>query len=63
MSNRFKNFIEALRARGFIIRRIDPYVWLVNGRLRLTMPELLSFGRRELKKNDTGLYYQLQRGL
>jgi len=60
MSNRFKNFIEALRARGFIIRRIDDYVWLVNGVIRLTMPELVAFGRRELKKGNYSLYNALR---
>lgn len=63
MSNRFKGFINALRARGFIIRRIDDYVWLVNGVLRLTMSELIAFGRKELKRPVKDLYYQLSRGL
>jgi len=60
MSNRFKNFIQALRARGFVIRRIDDYVWLVNGSLRLTFDELLTFGRRELKRGNYSLYSALR---
>lgn len=61
MSNRFKNFIQALRARGYCIRRIDDYIWVING-VRFNIEELLVFGRKELKKGNYSLYNQL-RGL
>lgn len=52
MNNSFKFFKQALEARGFYIRKVDDYVFSLNGK-RYDFETLLKVGRMIIAKYPT----------
>lgn len=63
MSKNLKYLINAVESRGFAVRRLDYYVWSVNGS-RLVFDDFIKACRGIIKKYNPrqDLYNVLQRG-